>query len=76
MSSNGHTKKEYPVSERGLQDAGEDRDRIPPCVKQTWCTLLEGHAGDCIEKPRTVMPRQAWDLKTPDPRGWGRGRKP
>lgn len=46
----------------------------PPCVRRTWCVLSRDHLGACVEVPRAPYRRPAWDLRTPDPRGWRRRR--
>lgn len=30
--------------------------RILPCPRTTWCTLDDGHTGDCHEVPRRDLP--------------------
>jgi hypothetical protein len=44
-----------PPHPRGDTDAlsTERRTRVQPCVKTTWCTEHDGHAGPCLEEPRT-----------------------
>lgn len=37
-----------------LIDKGSARDtRLHACTKRTWCIEVEGHFGECTEKPRT-----------------------
>lgn len=49
------------------EDVGADRDRRAfLCRERTWCMLLHGHGGACVEVPRAAIapseygPRRRW----------------
>lgn len=45
--------KQYPTDPRGELDAGLP-ERIPPCMKRTWCVLSLDHRGRCVEVPSLI----------------------
>lgn len=58
------------ASHAAVEYATDKPDPTGPCLLTTWCVLGSDHVGPCEEVPRTAHPRQAWDTRTPDPRGW------